>query len=446
MPVDLEALFPKLLNLVLDLIVVVDEVGNIAFISEACEGMLGYTPDELVGTQLMDLVYPEDLERTLDAAKAVMSGSSHIDFENRYLHKEGRIVHVLWSARWSAENGVRIAVARDVTKLRQADQMRDALYRISQAAHVTESLRSLCQEIHQVVGELLSTDDLYVTFYDFANNALSYPYAPKDRVFAWMEGPLQAGTAIAEVIGSGRSLLATRDVLRPGQGGAVVQRPEEANWLGVPLVSGGRCLGAVVIESQSAAEHYTEEDRDLLDFVATQISTVIERKKAEEDLRFIAHHDALTGLTNRPLFYDRLETALRMARRDEGQVALLYLDLNGFKRINDTCGHEAGDRILCEVSRRLEQCTRASDTVARMGGDEFTILLTGISDPESVATTVQKIRDVMAAPIEFNGHSFSAMFSIGTALYPDDGTDAECLLRSADAAMYGMKRGLKGAG
>lgn len=445
MPVDLETLFPKLVNLLLDPVVVVDDAGIVVFISKACESMLGYTSDELVGISLMELVYPPDLERTQAAAKAVMSGSFHIDFENRYLHKDGHVVHVLWSARWSEEDQVRIAVARDVTKLRRADQMRDALYRISQAAHATESLRALCQEVHQVLGALLSTDDLHVTFYDAASDALSYPYAPKDRAFAWMDGPLQEGTAIAQVIRSGRTLLATRDLLRPGQGGAVVQRSEEANWLGVPLVSGGRCLGAVVIESQSSGEHYTEEDRDLLDFVATQIAIVIERKKSEENLRFIAHHDALTGLTNRPLFYDRLETALRVAKRDGGQVALLYLDLNGFKRINDTCGHEAGDHILCEVARRLEHCTRASDTVARMGGDEFTILLTGISDSESVATTVQKIRDVMAEPIVFDGHSFSASLSIGTSLYPEDGASAECLLRRADAAMYGVKRELKGS-
>lgn len=154
----------------------------------------------------------------------------------------------------------------------------------------------------------------------------------------------------------------------------------------------------------------------------------------------MAHHDALTGLTNRSLFYDRLETALRSADRNEGRLALLYLDLNDFKKINDTRGHETGDQLLIETARRLEDCTRETDTVARMGGDEFTVLLTDVHGHHSVETAVAKIRELMALPMDLEGKAFHVSCSIGAALYPEDGVTARELLSKADANMYLSKR------
>lgn len=452
MPANPETLFPKLVHLLLDTVFVVDEYGKIAFVSEACERLLGYTPAELTGTAMFRLIYPEDLKRTQAAAKRVIGGLPHIDFENRYLHKDGRVVHIQWSARWSEEDRVRIAVARDVTALKRAEQIQNAVYRISQAAHSTESLSELCQEIHTVIGELLSTDELHFAFYDPAADSLSFLHVTSARPRKQTEGvcgpdvPLERGSAIAKVICSGRALLAKRDESRPGLGIETVSSTDGANWLGVPLASAGRVLGAVVIESCSPSGLYNEEDRNLLYFVASQIAVAIEHKQSEERLRFIAHHDSLTGLTNRQLFYDRLDMALRLARRKQGRVALLYLDLNSFKQVNDNLGHEVGDQLLCEVARRLERCTRESDTVARMGGDEFTILLTNIRGPSSVDAMVAKIREIMAVPFERGENTLDISFSIGVAIYPQDGQDPQSLLRHADAGMYCMKRNSEQSG
>ena len=177
-----------------------------------------------------------------------------------------------------------------------------------------------------------------------------------------------------------------------------------------------------------------------MQFVATQVATVVDRKRAEERLRFLAHHDGLTGLTNRALFYDRLETALRSANRHENRIALLFLDLDAFKEINDTRGHEAGDRILVEVARRLEEGTRDTDTVARMGGDEFTVLLTNIGDRNDVETAVRKLRELLTLPVDLGGESIRIACSIGVAMYPEDGTTAGELLGRADTNMYAGKR------
>ena len=163
-------------------------------------------------------------------------------------------------------------------------------------------------------------------------------------------------------------------------------------------------------------------------------------RQAEEKLRFLAHHDPLTQLTNRSLFNDRLESALRSARRHQGTLALLFLDINNFKEINDAYGHSAGDRILCVVARRLEGCLRDTDTAARMGGDEFTVLLTEIRSG-AVSRKIDQILAVMAEPLgpEF-GDIRMPSCSIGVACYPADGEDADSLLSHADREMYRIKK------
>ncbi|MDX1551948.1 MAG: sensor domain-containing diguanylate cyclase [Marinobacter sp.] len=281
MPVDLNALYPKLTNLLLDAVFVVDQDDQIVFVSDACEALLGYRADELTGTPITDYVHPDDLADTRASIVRVMEGQPHNDFCNRYIHRDGTVVYILWSARLSEEDGVRIGVARDVTALR----------------------------------------------------------------------------------------------------------------------------------------------------------------RTEEKLRFLAHHDPLTGLTNRSLFHDRLESAMRTAHRHQSSLALLFLDLNDFKHINDTHGHAMGDRVLCMIAGRLEGCVRETDTVARMGGDEFTVLLTDIQSAEAVSRKVEEIVAAVTAPLgaEF-GSIKTPSCSIGVACYPADGEDADTLLKHADDNMYRLKR------
>ncbi|EMR12757.1 putative sensory box GGDEF/EAL domain-containing protein [Methylophaga lonarensis MPL] len=265
----------------LDTVFVVDRDNQIVFVSDACESLLGYQAKELIGTPITDYMHPDDLALTRDSIDRVMSGQSHVDFRNRYMRKDGSVVHIQWSARWSEDDGVRVGVARDVTALRQA----------------------------------------------------------------------------------------------------------------------------------------------------------------EEELRFLAHHDSLTKLPNRTLLYERLESGLAMARRHHTGLALLFLDINDFKGINDVYGHAMGDRVLCEIAQRLQGCVRETDTVARMGGDEFIVLLTGIQSTDAVSAKVDSILAVMAEPLAA-GFAELRMpsCSIGVASYPQDGEDADTLLSHADDQMYQIKK------
>jgi diguanylate cyclase (GGDEF)-like protein len=165
-----------------------------------------------------------------------------------------------------------------------------------------------------------------------------------------------------------------------------------------------------------------------------------EARRTKEQLRDLAYHDPLTGLPNRSLLYDRLGLAIAHAHRAAGQLAVLFLDLDDFKAVNDSHGHGAGDRLLVELATRLRNGVRAGDTVARLGGDEFVLLLDSVTGAEDAARVAAKVLAAVRAPFRRHGHDLLVTASIGVSVYPADGTSAEELVRSADAAMYRDKR------
>lgn len=169
------------------------------------------------------------------------------------------------------------------------------------------------------------------------------------------------------------------------------------------------------------------------------LADLTEQKAAEERLHYLGHHDPLTGLANRHLFNDRLEHAILRAQREQEQLALLFIDLDHFKMVNDTLGHSVGDQLLCAMAQRLAGQLRSADTLARMGGDEFIILVEGVADPGALVYIAEKLVETFAAPVELEQRSLFVTGSIGISLYPADGEDAKTLVRNADAAMYQAK-------
>ncbi len=166
---------------------------------------------------------------------------------------------------------------------------------------------------------------------------------------------------------------------------------------------------------------------------------ITELKTKDERIRHLAFHDALTGLPNRTLMQDRLQQALARARREGGRLALTYIDLDRFKAVNDSFGHDVGDLLLQEVARRIQGRLRASDTVARLGGDEFVVLMGDLHDAEDCAVLAQELIGEIARPMSLRGHTFAIGASMGTAFFPEDGDDALEMMKRADVAMYAAK-------
>ncbi|MGN6570983.1 MAG: bifunctional diguanylate cyclase/phosphodiesterase [Pseudolabrys sp.] len=174
-------------------------------------------------------------------------------------------------------------------------------------------------------------------------------------------------------------------------------------------------------------------------YLLAVIEDVTERKQSERRIAHLAHHDALTGLANRVLFREQLEQSLKRIRNQGGRLALLYLDLDRFKGINDTLGHPVGDELLKEVAKRLRECIGESDFVARLGGDEFAIVRDGFDAPDDITALVTRILETMKAPYDIGGHHLVTEATIGVALAPDDAADPDELLKNADLAMYRAK-------
>ncbi|RNB50877.1 bifunctional diguanylate cyclase/phosphodiesterase [Brevibacillus gelatini] len=166
---------------------------------------------------------------------------------------------------------------------------------------------------------------------------------------------------------------------------------------------------------------------------------ITDRKQSEELIHHLAYHDPLTDLPNRRMYVQHLSREIMHAKRFQSNLAVLFLDLDRFKDVNDSFGHDVGDLLLVEVSNRLRQCLRPGDVVARLGGDEFTVLFSQLNDREEAAVLADQIMNALQAPFEFHGHSFNVSCSIGIALFPQDGDNAEDLLKRADTALYTVK-------
>jgi diguanylate cyclase (GGDEF)-like protein len=200
----------------------------------------------------------------------------------------------------------------------------------------------------------------------------------------------------------------------------------------------GQAVGVMTIYSRLRSLP-TQRDLELLDMVCSMAALVFEHQRLHQRLLLYAYHDVLTGLPNRRLGEDRLEVATLQARREGGQVAVLWIDLDHFKHINDTHGHPVGDMVLQETAARLSKRLRGSDTVARMGGDEFMVILSGVQDRESAEQTAVDLHQLVHQPMLLGGVELNITISIGISMFPGDGETAEQLKQNADTAMYQAK-------
>lgn len=187
--------------------------------------------------------------------------------------------------------------------------------------------------------------------------------------------------------------------------------------------------GRPIFDEQGQFQGYRGTGRD-----------ITAQKRAEEQIRHMAHHDALTELPNRMLLHDRIGQAIAQAERNREVLALLFIDLDRFKTVNDSLGHPVGDRLLKTIAGRLVSCTRGSDTIARIGGDEFVVLLGALKEPEDARHVAQKVLDALSEPVTVDGHELKVTPSVGICAYPHDGADVETLMRNADTAMYHAKQ------
>lgn len=307
-------------------------------------------------------------------------------------------------------------------------------------------LTSQNMELHQEIGArrnaesaLRSSEQRYRRLFETANDGILL-------IDTTTEGVTDANPAFVRMMGYDRSdligkkmsqLLPFRHVTACKTTVAEVQQLEHIKYDDWVLEKrDGSPVDVEVVSSLYQA--------DGASIVQCNFRDISDRKEAEARIRYMAHHDALTGLPNRIMLTDRLHMAITQARRSQNKVAVLLLDLDHFKHINDSLGHHIGDQLLEAVASRLRGCLRESDTAARLGGDEFVLALPDISSSDDAGVVAQKVLTALAQPISIETHQLHVGVSIGISVFPDDGEDSGALMRAADTAMYNAKESGRG--
>ena len=233
----------------------------------------------------------------------------------------------------------------------------------------------------------------------------------------------------------------------PRSKGFPAGHPPMTSLLAIPISNLDRVYGRIYLCDKFDQSAFSYEDEELTLNFGNALSLILDNTRKMDELNqeqsLLVHtalHDALTNLPNRVLLCDRIEQAMNHANRYQTQVAILYCDLDGFKSINDTLGHQAGDQVLKTMAGRFTVCVRGDDTVARVGGDEFVFVLSVVESAEHAGTVAQKILNAMAQRVSVNGQEIALSGSIGIAIYPRDGEEMSHLVKSADTAMYQAKR------
>ncbi|HEV2745068.1 MAG TPA: EAL domain-containing protein, partial [Rubrobacter sp.] len=410
-----EERFRSLVQNASDTITILGADGMVRYVSPAVERMLGHRPEELTGVRMFGLVHPDDAERASGSFAEVLGkpgSSSPLEF--RAPHKDGPWRHMEATLTNLLDDpGVSGVVvnARDTTERKEAEE------RLREAE---ERYRNLVEQIPAVTYIERVTDGPEEPLYTSPQIETILGYAPEE----WMEGRLWPKRLHPD---DRERVLAADERL---EGGTDEVFDEEYRLLAKD--------GRVVWVRDEAVVLRDGEGKPL--YWQGIMHDVTERREAEERLEYQAFHDGLTGLPNRQLFLDRLGHALARTQRRRGKrVAVVFMDLDDFKVVNDSLGHGTGDKLLVAVSERLKGCLRHEDTLARFGGDEFTVLLEDIEDPDEPMRVAKRIIDKLRDPLELDGRGLYARASIGIALGEDRTKNPEELLREADTAMYRAK-------
>ena len=399
-----------ILNVSGALMVVLDEDGRIVRFNKTCERLTGYSAADVRGWRVWDLLLIDEEVAEVKAVFAeLQAGRFPNEHENHWVARDGSRRLIAWSntAVTDDDQRVRLVIATGIDVTRQREMEAD--------------LRFSARLVEASANGIMATDpDGVIRMVNPAFTRIT-GYTAKE-VRGKTPGILQSGHHNPEFYAAMWRRL-----------------KEKGEWHGE--VWNRRKDGTVYPEWLAISAIY--DDKGRVERYMAVFLDITEHKEVEARLKYMAGHDPLTGLPNRQLFDDRLEHALAHARRDGHGLAVLFLDLDGFKPINDEMGHHAGDQVLREVAARLERLVRTSDTVARMGGDEFVVLVDEITEEDgkkAAAKVAEKVLAQLPEPIIVNERTVLVGTSIGIALYPEHGTAPDALVSAADTAMYQAKQ------
>jgi len=407
-----EALYRSLVETSNDLVWSIDAEGRWSYLNPAAVGRIyGCKASDLLGHPCHDLPAPELRERDMAVFARVLSGEAVFRHETRHQRSDGSPVDLSFNA----------VPLRDVRG--------EIVGATGTARDITEE-RAAAAALHETVEKLrLAVDAAELVYWEWDRDA--------DRLY-WGRNPVRLADAAD---GQATRWTDYREMVHPEDRDrylAVVASAwdQSGSWSNEYRVI--MRDGRVAWISSHAKTLPDASGRPRRMIGVTQ--DITERKRREEQERFLAYHDSLTGLPNRRLLDDRLRQAVNLAQRRDARVAVMLIDLDDFKRVNDQLGHRAGDAVLREVAHRLAGCVRKADTLARQGGDEFVVVIPDLGQEADCQVVAEKILRVLEPAFSTDGSEFRIGASIGISIYPGDAGDGDALLRNADAAMYRAKQ------
>ena len=445
-----------------------DNQGQFTFVNPAASTMLGWTPEELIGQHAHPLIhhshadgtpYPPEKSPILTALR---EKTVHRNDRDRFWRKDGTSFPVEYvstsiqahdaSTQAQAQGGV--VVFRDIAqqKAMEARELRSQISRIAISALLETSLEpiSLPQQLEVALTIILSVSWLSVEYKgsiflvnDDADTLMMLAQVGLPPVLLERCARVPFGFCLCGRAAQTRQMVFCNQL--DHQHDILFDGISEHGHYCMPIFFHERLLG--VLNLYLPHNHVRDPEEDaFLSTIANTLAGIIERRKLEEqlertrkDLDHLARHDTLTGLPNRMLFHERLHQSLIRARRERGMMALLFVDLDRFKCVNDTFGHEVGDMLLTQVASDIQSLLREADTVARMGGDEFTVILSAVAHTEDATLVAEKIIARLQRPFRIKGNVCEIGASIGIGLFPTHASDAETLIKKADLAMYHVK-------
>jgi diguanylate cyclase (GGDEF)-like protein/PAS domain S-box-containing protein len=392
-----------------------DHDWTMVFVSNGCKELTGYNANDLLHNKYISyevMTFEDDRIMVRDAIKNALSAGNRYEIEYRIKHANGSII-------WVLERGNPIYNDAGVVTA-----LEGYIQNISKRKSIEQSLLAAELKYRSIFENTL--EGIFQTTADghylIVNQSLAhmYGYGSPDEL-------IHAFNSIQEQL-----------YVKPGRREEFVQLMKENQSVEkFESLVYKKDRSTIWISENARVVH--DEVGNLLYYEGT-VEDITTRKSYEEKLEYQATHDSLTGLPNRNMLNDRLQLCINFANRYKNKMAVAFLDLDQFKLINDSMGHEVGDQLLIIMAKRLSSSVREIDTVVRLGGDEFVILLTNIDDINDVFLSMQRVLEAVAVPLTINSLDYLVTCSIGVSIYPDDGLDANALLRNADTAMYKAKK------
>jgi diguanylate cyclase (GGDEF)-like protein/PAS domain S-box-containing protein len=433
-----------------DVITVLAPDLTIVFQTESGTRLLGYPRSEVEGVKFSSFVHPADLDRLRLTCATAADGIRSGPVDLRLQHRNGNWIDAETAVRHQADEGQLVLTTRDARERKRAERKlrRQAAQQAVVAAlgaralaggELLELVLHAASEVQKALGadyvgvhQLLSERDAFVLYGGVGCEVFRRNGAAIAASGSWLGHVLHSQRP--EIVTDWNRATKFREA-------TFFQSNGIASGIGVRIPAGRSMFGVLSVQAADQA-HFNYEDGVFLQSVAHILAAAIARSETEAAIRHQALHDAVTGLPNRVLLEDRLTRVLATARRHGRRLAVLFLDLDNFKRVNDSLGHAAGDEVLQTVARRVAGCLRMEDTLARFGGDEFVILMPEISREQDWSHVVDRIGEVLKQPLEMPGRQIVASVSVGVAIggASHPAKDAAALLRDADLAMYAAKQ------